>query len=168
MRVFLRIYPANSLLKVSSTVKFRNKILFLNNYIMAFRPNSRDWSMIKLPKKAAVTYTLGMFIYNDETDNVPVTTTSQNNLLGIVAASYASSATTTDIYMWVPNSVNSTFYADGGSGTLTKAMEGDQFDFAADGLSIAQAASIYDTVTLVKFINASTGIFTLNVLHGKD
>lgn len=135
---------------------------------MTFRPSSRDWSMVKMPRKAEVTYTEGMFIYNDETDNVPVTTTSQNHLKGIVQKSYASSSSTADIYVLVPNSVNSTFYADGGSGTLTKAMEGDQFDFGADGLSIAQAASTYDTAELVKFINASTGIFKLNVLHGKD
>ena len=135
---------------------------------MTFRPASRDWSMVKMPRKAAVTYTSGMFIYNDETDNVPVTTTTQNHLKGIVQKSYDSSTSTEDMYVLVPNSVNSTFYADGGSGTLTKAMEGDQFDFAADGLSVAQAASTYDTVELVKYISADTGVFKLNVLHGKD
>jgi hypothetical protein len=124
--------------------------------------------MTKMPRKASTTYTAGMFIYNDETDNVPVTTTTQNHLKGIVQASYASSASTEDMYVLVPNSVNSTFYADGGSGTLTKAMEGDQFDFASGGLTIAQGTSTYDTVELVKYINATTGIFKLNVLHGKD
>lgn len=135
---------------------------------MGFRNNSRDWSMVKMPRKAQVTYTQGMFIYNDETDNIPVTTTTQNHIKGIVQKSYDSSASTEDIYVLVPNSVNSTFYADGGAGTLTKAMEGDQFDFAAGGLTIDQAASTYDTVELVKFINATTGVFKLNVLHGKD
>lgn len=133
---------------------------------MTFSPATRDWSMVTMPRKAAVTYTKGMFIYNDGTDNVPVTTTTQGNALGIVQASYDSSTSTADMYVLIPNSPNATFTADGGSGTLTKAMEGDQFDFAADGLSVAQAASTYDTVTLVKFNTASKGVFKLNTTYG--
>lgn len=132
-----------------------------------FEPASRDWSVMKVPTKASVTYAAGMFMYNDETDNVPVATSTQNNLLGIALEAKASSSTTTDIHVLVPNSAMSTFKADA-SGTLTKAMEGDQFDFASGGTQVAQAASTYDTVSLVKFISASKGIFRLNQLHGKD
>ena len=135
---------------------------------MSFSPASRDWSMIKLPTKANTTYTEGMFVYNDGTDNVPVTTTTQGNVLGILQESKASAANTNDINMLVPNSPNSLFKSTGGSGTLTKAMEGDQFDFAAGGLTVAQAATTYDTVTLMKFIDATTGIFKLNTTFGVE
>jgi len=134
---------------------------------MAFEAASRDWSTIKVPTKASVTYTAGMMLYNDETDNVPVATTTQNNLLGIALEAKASSSTTTDIHVLVPNSSMSCFKADA-TGTLTKAMVGDQFDFASTALAVAQAASTYDTVSLVKFISASKGVFRLNQLHGKD
>jgi len=133
-----------------------------------FTPASRDWSMVKIPRKAETTYTEGMFIYNDETDNVPVTTTSQNNIIGIVQASYDSSASTEDMYVLVPNTPMSLFYGEESSGTFTKAMEGDQFDFDSTGLYIDQSTSTYDTVQLVKFISATKGIFRLNPLYGKD
>lgn len=131
-----------------------------------FSPASRDWSMVKAPTKANTTYTTGMFVYNDGTDNVPATTTTQGNVLGILQESKTSANNTNDIYMLVPNSPNSTFFADGGAGTLTKAMEGDQFDFAANGLTIDQGASTYDTVTLMKYISATKGIFKLNTTFG--
>jgi len=138
-----------------------------------FMPASRDWSMRKLPKKAAVTYTKNAFLYNDETDNVPVVDATQNNVLGIIQEAKASSATTEDIYILEPNSVNSTFYGDmDGSETIAKTDEGDQFDFATgsgDDLGVTvSTASTYDTLTLVKFISSSKGVFKLNVLHGKD
>ena len=131
------------------------------------RPASRDWSMIKLNTKTTTAYVAGGFLYNDETDNVPATTTSQNNLLGICQeAKTAADTGTQDLHILVPNSTNSTFHSLV-TGTLTKAMEGDQFDFASD-VAIAQATSTYDVVTLVKFIDATHGIFKLNILHGKD
>jgi hypothetical protein len=135
---------------------------------MAFTPASRNWIMRKIPTKAEVTYTAGMWIYNDETDNVPVTTTTQNNLIGIAQESKASSSTTTDIHVLCPVADSSTFYGEESAGTFTKAMEGDQFDFDSTGLYIDQSTSTYDTVELVKFISATKGIFKLNTLHGKD
>lgn len=133
---------------------------------MAFTPASRDWSTQKLPTKAQVTYTEGMFIYNDATDNVPVTTTTQVNLKGIALQDKTSSSTTTDIHVLVPNSPNSTFYGDMASGeTISKANEGDQFDFASGGLTVS-TASTYDTVTLVKYISSSKGMFRLNPTYG--
>lgn len=123
--------------------------------------------MEKTPTKASTVYTTGMFVYSDETDVVPATTSTQNNIRGILQESKASAANTNEVHMLVPNSTAATFYGDV-TGTLTKAMEGDQFDFAAGGLTVAQATSTYDVLTLVKFISASKGIFKLNVLHGKD
>jgi hypothetical protein len=133
---------------------------------MTFYSASRGWTTMKFPTKASVTYSAGMFIYNDATDNVPATTTTQSNVIGIAKEAKASSSTTTSIHVLVPTSEACTFKATGCSGTLTKALEGDQFDFASGGLTVAQGASTYDTVQLVKFIDASTGIFRLNPTRG--
>jgi hypothetical protein len=70
------------------------------------------------------------------------------------------------MYVLCPLSPFSTFFGDA-TGTLTKAMEGDQFDFA-DNDSIAQAASTYDAVTLDRFISASKGVFRLNYTFGVE
>jgi hypothetical protein len=134
---------------------------------MTMRPSSRDWSMVKLPSKTTTAYVAGGFTYNDGTDNVPATTTTQGNVIGICQEAKAVGTTgTADLHMLVPNSPNSTFHSLV-TGTLTKAMEGDQFDFASD-VAIAQAASTYDTVTLVKFIDATHGIFKLNTTYGVE
>ena len=131
------------------------------------RPASRDWSMVKLPTKTTTAYVAGGFVYNDGTDNVPATTTTQGNVIGICQEAKAVGVTaTTKLHMLVPNSPNSTFHSLV-TGTLTAAMEGDQFDFASD-VAIAQAASTYDTVTLVKFIDATHGIFKLNTTYGVE
>lgn len=134
---------------------------------MSFEPASRDWSMIKAPTKASVTYSSGMYIYNDGSDNIPTATSTQVGALGIAQEAKSSSSTTTDIHVLVPNTPMSTFYADC-SGTLTKAMVGDFFDFAAGGTQVAQGASTYDTVQLIKFINASKGVFRLNPTYGVE
>jgi hypothetical protein len=133
---------------------------------MAFAPASRDWSMVKLPAKAATTYTVGMFVYNDNTDNVPTVAATQCNLKGIVQEYRASSTSTADIHVLVPNSLSSTFYGDMTAGeTLSKANEGDPFDFGADGITIS-TTSTYDTVVLEKFISTTKGIFRLNTTYG--
>jgi len=135
---------------------------------MTFVPASGKWSTIKAPKKAAVTYTAGMIIYNDATDNVPATTTTQQNILGILKETVASSAATTAIHIAAPQSVGCTFYGDLTSGeSITKANEGDPFDFASGGLTVS-TTSTYDVVTLVKFISSSKGVFKLNYTTGVE
>lgn len=134
---------------------------------MTFYPASRDWSMVKLPTKTTTAYVPGGFVYSDGTDNVPATTSTQGNVIGICQESkLVGDAGTQDVHMLVPNSPNSTFKGLV-TGTLTKAMEGDQFDFASD-VAVAQASSTYDTVTLVKFIDATHGIFKLNTTYGVE
>jgi len=123
--------------------------------------------MVKLPTKTTTAYVVGGFVYNDGTNNVPATTTTQGNVVGICQEAKAVGDTgTQDLHILVPNSPNSTFKGTV-TGTLTKAMEGQQFDFASD-VAIAQATSTYDTVTLVKFINATTGVFKLNTTFGVE
>lgn len=133
---------------------------------MAFTPLTGRWVTEKYPTKAAVTYTQGMFLYSDNTDNVPVVDASQSNIIGIAKQSVASSATTTMIHVDVASGDDCLFLADLESGeTITSANVGDSFDFADGALTIS-TASTYDTVRLVKYISSSQGVFKLNKTHG--
>lgn len=134
---------------------------------MAFSPASGRWVTRGVPTKTATTYTAGMLVYNDNTDNVPATTTTQQNILGIAKEDKASAASSVTIMLLVPSGTDCTMNASA-TGTLTAAMVGDQFDIASGGLSVAQAASTYDTVTLTKFISASEGEFALNYTTGVE
>ena len=130
-------------------------------------PSSRGWTTIKIPTKTTTAYAIGDMTYNDGTDNIPVTTTTQGNIQGIVKEAKSVSDESTDsISVLIPTSPACTFKATT-TGTLTKAMEGDQFDFAT-ATTIAQATSTYDAVTLVKFIDATTGIYKLNYTFGVE
>lgn len=148
--------------------------MFREKKLVNFQPASRDWSMRKIPTTASVTYTIGAFIYNNESnDNLPVVDATQNNVRGIVQEAKTNGSTTTDIHILEPNSINSTFFGDMESGeTITKAEEGDSFDFATGsgsdlGVTISTATT-YDVVTLVKFISSSRGIFRLNQTLGVE
>jgi hypothetical protein len=171
MDVFLRIWVRIQFNKVSYRPTLLVKIirqepLFQLTIIkMAFTPASRDWSMVKLPTKTTTAYVPGGFVYSDGTNVVPATTSTQGNVIGICQESkLVGDAGTQDVHILVPNSPNATFRGPA-TGTLTKPMEGLQFDFASD-VAIAQAASTYDTVTLVKFISATEGVFKLNTTYG--
>jgi len=129
---------------------------------MTMTPASGRWTYRKIGTKAAVTYTLGMMLYSDATDNVPVVDASQSNIKGIVVEAKASSATTVSIMIAVPSGKDCTFFADMESGeTITKANEGDLFDFADGALTIS-TASTYDPVELVKCLSSSKGEFGFN------
>ena len=140
---------------------------------MTFVPASRDWTTERYPTKASVTYTVGAMIYSDNTDNVPVVDATQNNVKGILKESKASGTTTTSVSVLVPLSNSSTFFGDMESGeSLTAANVGDSFDFATgsgDNLGVTiSTATTYDTVTLVKFLSASKGVFKLNQTYGVE
>ena len=133
---------------------------------MAFVPASRGWTTVKVPTKASTTYAINEFIYSDGTDNVPVTTTTLQNVIGITKETKASDSTTTSISLLVPTSPACTFFGDVKSGeTIAKADEGQLFDFSSTGLTIS-TTSTYDAVMLVKFISSSKGIFKLNTANG--
>lgn len=132
---------------------------------MAFSPASRGWTTIKIPTKTTTAYVQGGFVYNDGTDNVPATTTTQGNIIGIMKEDKdVGTSGTASMSCLVPTSPMCTFKGLV-TGTLTKAMEGDQFDFASD-VAVAQATSTYDPLTLVKYIDATHGIFKLNYTFG--
>ena len=133
---------------------------------MAFIPASRGWTTVKIPTKASTVYLVNEMVYSDGTDNVPVTTTTLQNILGICKEAKASDSTTTSISILVPTSPIATFYGDVKSGeTITKADEGALFDFSSTGLTIS-TTSTYDAVMLVKFLSSSKGVFKLNTSYG--
>jgi hypothetical protein len=135
---------------------------------MSFEPATGKWNMRKMPSKASTAYAPGMMIYNDGTDNVPVATSTQVNTKGICLTTKASTDTTTSaIYVLCPSDWSAEFYGDV-TGTLTAAMVGDQFDFAAGALTVAQAASTYDVVECTGFESASKGKFRLNPTLGVE
>ena len=121
---------------------------------MAFVPSGGDWTTVKVPTKASTEYDPNMMIYSDGTDNVPVTTTTLQNIIGILKEDKASSATTVSVSVLVPSSPACTFFGDMKSGeTITKADEGALFDFSSTGLTIS-TTSTYDAVMLVQFISS--------------
>ncbi len=133
---------------------------------MAFVPASGKWAVVKVPTKASTEYDPNMMLYSDGTDNVPVTTTTLQNIIGILQEDKASSATTVSVSVRVPTSPACTFYGDVKSGeTIAKADEGALFDFSSTGLTIS-TTSTYDAVMLVKFISSSKGEFKLNTSYG--
>jgi len=134
---------------------------------MSMSPASRGWTTIEIPTKTTTAYVQGGFVYNDGTDNVPVTTGTQGNIIGIMKEDKDVATTgTASMSVLIPTSIACTFKSLV-TGTLTKAMEGDQFDFASD-VAIAQGTSTYDAVTLVKFIDATHGVFKLNYTFGVE
>jgi hypothetical protein len=133
---------------------------------MSFSPAGGNWTTEVVDTKAVTTYTQGMMIYNDATDNVPTADATQQNVKGIVKASVASAATTAKLHLLVPADNRATLYADLDSGETIAADDvGKQFDFSAGGLTIS-TASTYDAVTLVKYVNTGYGVFKLNLTTG--
>uniref|UniRef100_A0A6H1ZWN0 Uncharacterized protein n=1 Tax=viral metagenome TaxID=1070528 RepID=A0A6H1ZWN0_9ZZZZ len=133
---------------------------------MSFEPAQGRWVNQKKPTKASTTYTVGMMTYNDGTNDVPVTSTTQLNLSGIVLEAKASTSATTSILLRVPSGQDCTFYGDMVSGeTLSKANEGAPFDFSSTGLTVS-TNSTYDTLRLVKYISSTKGEFAYNLTTG--
>ena len=121
------------------------------------------WKNMEVPSKANTAYAEGELVYDDATDIIPATSSSQK-LLGIVQKAKASAADTNPISIRVPMDTNSTFKAVV-SGTLTAAMVGRGFDLA-NSTSVNQAANTYKPVILMKFIDANTGVFAFNYAQG--
>ena len=130
------------------------------NFIL---PLDGVWKNMEVPSKANQAYAEGEIVYSDGTDLVPGTTTSQK-LFGIVQKAKASAANTDPITVRVPMDANCTFKAVA-TGTLTAAYVGRGFDLATS-TSVAQGATTYKPVILMKFIDANTGVFAFNYAMG--
>lgn len=121
---------------------------------------SGRWGTIKVASKTTTDYNIGGAQYDDGTNIVPATTTSTNFAGICVTDKTASVATTADIYLKVPKDRNATFVATV-TGTFTKADEGQYMDLY-DENTISADAHTYKPVRCVKYINSTTGVFSVN------
>lgn len=132
-------------------------ILTINNMAS---PYSGQWGRIKVASKAATDYDIGDILYDDGTNPVLGTTTS-GNIMGISCSDKPSTDATTDaIYISVPKDRSATFLA-AVTGTFTKACEGRYYDLS-DEVTVNTAASTYKVVRCVKYLNSTTGVFSIN------
>lgn len=123
-------------------------------------PYGGRWGTIKVASKASTDYDIGDIIENDGTNPILGTTTSKN-IMGICKTDKSSTDATTDaIYLHVPKDRSATFLA-AVTGTFTKAYEGRYFDLS-DELTVATSGTTYKVVRCVKFINSTTGVFSIN------
>ena len=135
---------------------------------MAFLINSGNTQIDYFPKKASTAIAANAALTFDgsgfATNAVAATTRVIGTSLRVVAATDADYASTTAIPVTVPVP-DSTFIADVGTGALTTAMIGNQFDLK-DSVSIDVTASAHKQVTVVGFISSTKAIvkFTGNYL----
>jgi len=118
------------------------------------------WTTQWQSSKTAIDYDIGDLIANDATNNV-LATSSTINIVGICVSDKPSTDTSTDkIALKVPKDSSATFVAVV-TGTFTAADEGSYFDLS-DHLTVNTAASTYKVVKCVKYINSTTGVFSIN------
>lgn len=123
-------------------------------------PYGGRWGIIKVASKASTDYDIGDILSDDATNPV-LGSGSSTNIMGFCVTDKPSSDTTTgDIYIKVPKDRSATFLA-AVTGTFTKAYEGRYFDLS-DELTVDTAATTHKVVRCVKFINSTTGVFSIN------
>lgn len=126
---------------------------------MCYQYNGR-WGTQWLESEASVDYDIGDLIANNATGNV-LSTSSTTNIVGICVSDKPSTdATTAKIAIKVPKDKSATFVAVV-TGTFTSDDEGKYFDLS-DHLTVNTAASTYKVVRCVKYINSTTGVFSIN------
>jgi len=131
-----------------------------------FVPDSGTWDYVRIPTKANTAYTAGACFTSDGTDNVEVTTTTEETY-GIIVEGKTSANNTNFITVAVPRSPQCTFRGTVGTGTLTAAFIGRYVDFASS-TEVDVSASTEDALEVVGFISATEGIFKINYSKGKE
>lgn len=124
------------------------------------------WSNEVIPTKSGTAYVAGELIYHDGTDNVPATPTTEV-LKGFVVEAKAAAANTNPIVIRVPKSLDATFYAEIGNGTIAATDVGKSFDLSSS-TTINASATDEVPVTLVRFISSTKGEFKFNYQQGTD
>lgn len=130
--------------------------------------NTGNTQIDYFPKKASTVIAMNSALTFDGsgfvTNAVAASTRVVGTSLRVTASTDADYASTTLIPVIVP-STDSTFIADVGTGTLTTAMIGNQYDLK-DATSIDVTATSHKQVTVVGFISSSKAIvkFTGNYL----
>lgn len=124
------------------------------------------WTNEVIPTKSGTTYVAGELVYNDGTDTIPATTTTEV-LGGYVVQGKAAAGNTNPIVIRVPKSVDATVYMDVGNGTLTADDVGKSFDLSTS-TTVNVEAQNENAVTLVRFISSTRGEFKFNYQQGTD
>lgn len=124
------------------------------------------WGIKWFQKKASTAFSANSFVdaTASSTGTVQPATSGTTKIIGICLKKIASTdsdyAAKTKIPVAVPLSSESECIADV-TGTLTVAMETEDFDLSTD-LLVDQAATTQNVVRLVQFISATKGVFTIN------
>ena len=135
---------------------------------MAFLLNSGNVQIDYFPKLASTAIGMGAALIPNASGFATVATSTSTRVLGtslrVVASTDADYASATLIPVIVPDT-SAVFLADVGTGTLTTAMIGNQYDLK-DSVSIDVTGTSHKQVTVVGFVSASKALvrFTGNYL----
>jgi hypothetical protein len=129
--------------------------------------NSKQWKTNKVSSKTLTAYVNGELLYNDGTNTIPATTTTER-LVGICQDTKAvTDAATTAVHYSVPREPFAPFEMTVGTGTIVKTDEGKPFDLASS-TTVNASATTYKPVKLYKFLTTTKGLFTFNYDMGVD
>lgn len=124
------------------------------------KPYGGSWTSRWYRSKASIDYDKGDILMSDATDIV-LGTSSATNIIGICDTDKPSTdATNNRIKIFVPVDKSATFECTA-TGTLTAGHEGRRVDLS-DEVTINVAGTTYKVVTIVKYLSATSGIFSIN------
>lgn len=133
---------------------------------MAFKLAKGSYHVEWIPKKASTAFDPGDLLYADGSGAVQPADSTSGMHIGIcmkkVASTDSDYASTTSIPVLVPHD-DAEFDVTVGTGTLTTAMVGNQYDLT-DETSIDVSAQSKNVVTITKFISSSKARVKINAM----
>ena len=124
------------------------------------REGKGKWTNDVIPTKSTTAYVAGELLYNDGTNDIPATSSTEK-IKGFVVEAKVSAATTTPIVIRVPKSVDASLIMDITGAGITAASVGKGYDLS-DSVTVNAAASTICPVILTRYISATKGEFRLN------
>lgn len=126
---------------------------------MAYEYDGR-WGTRNHASKASTAYAAGELVANDDTNNVPATSTTKN-IIGICMKDKASTdSATTRLPIRMPKDKGAGFVM-AVTGTFTTADEGSYFDLS-NSTTVNTAGTTYKVVRCQKFLTSTLGVFSIN------
>lgn len=133
------------------------------NYVL---PKQGVFTNTTIPSKSSTAYVEGELLYNDGTNDIPATTTTQV-IRSITREAKTSASNTNPINVCIPRDVNAWFEMVVGTGTIAAADVGKSYDLASS-TTVNASSQTYNPVTLQKFLTTTKGLFSINFLAGTD